>query len=78
MSMMGTVFLLKADICGSTKLPYLDIIQSVVVQNFSSQEINVVEYLFCAGFDWNLIFKWDYMSQTEIGQRKNNPTAPIR
>jgi len=31
-----------------------------------------------AGFDWNLVFKWDFMSSAEIAQRRNNVIAPIR
>ena len=31
-----------------------------------------------AGFEWNLVFKWDYMSGEEIHKRRDNPTAPIR
>lgn len=30
------------------------------------------------GFEWNLVFKWDYMSGEEIHKRRDNPTAPIR
>ncbi|XP_033639807.1 polypeptide N-acetylgalactosaminyltransferase 2-like [Asterias rubens] len=30
------------------------------------------------GFDWNLVFKWDYMTPTERGSRRSNPIAPIR
>nr|XP_009861068.1 polypeptide N-acetylgalactosaminyltransferase 2 isoform X2 [Ciona intestinalis] len=29
------------------------------------------------GFDWNLVFKWDYMSSEERRSRAGNPTAPI-
>ncbi|KAH9499637.1 Polypeptide N-acetylgalactosaminyltransferase 2 [Bulinus truncatus] len=30
------------------------------------------------GFDWNLVFKWDYMSAEERNRQRQNPTAPIR
>ena len=31
-----------------------------------------------AGFDWNLVFKWDYMTGDEISARRSNPIQPIR
>lgn len=35
--------------------------------------------LWCdSGFDWNLIFKWDYMTSEERNQRMSNPISPIR
>ncbi|XP_070578337.1 polypeptide N-acetylgalactosaminyltransferase 2-like [Ptychodera flava] len=30
------------------------------------------------GFDWNLVFKWDYMNPQERNTRKNNPISPIK
>jgi polypeptide N-acetylgalactosaminyltransferase len=30
------------------------------------------------GFDWNLVFKWDFMSSEEINRRRDNVIAPIR
>ncbi|RUS91431.1 hypothetical protein EGW08_000755 [Elysia chlorotica] len=30
------------------------------------------------GFDWNLVFKWDFMTQEERNKRRENPIAPIR
>lgn len=30
------------------------------------------------GFDWNLVFKWDFMMVQEISKRKQNMIAPIR
>ncbi|XP_030383517.1 polypeptide N-acetylgalactosaminyltransferase 2 [Scaptodrosophila lebanonensis] len=30
------------------------------------------------GFDWNLIFKWEYLSPTERAARHNDPTTAIR
>ncbi|XP_049941023.1 polypeptide N-acetylgalactosaminyltransferase 2 [Schistocerca serialis cubense] len=30
------------------------------------------------GFDWNLVFKWEYLSAEERAARKKDPTAPIR
>jgi hypothetical protein len=30
------------------------------------------------GFDWNLVFKWEYLSAEERAQRKRDPTAAIR
>nr|XP_054757971.1 polypeptide N-acetylgalactosaminyltransferase 2-like [Lytechinus pictus] len=30
------------------------------------------------GFDWNLVFKWDYMTQAERNSRRADPIAPIR
>ncbi|XP_059178444.1 polypeptide N-acetylgalactosaminyltransferase 2-like isoform X2 [Physella acuta] len=30
------------------------------------------------GFDWNLVFKWDYMTAEERNRQRQNPTAPIR
>uniref|UniRef100_A0A4W5JIV9 Polypeptide N-acetylgalactosaminyltransferase n=1 Tax=Hucho hucho TaxID=62062 RepID=A0A4W5JIV9_9TELE len=30
------------------------------------------------GFDWNLVFKWDYMTLEQRRVRQGNPTAPIK
>ncbi|XP_073990157.1 polypeptide N-acetylgalactosaminyltransferase 2 isoform X1 [Rhodnius prolixus] len=30
------------------------------------------------GFDWNLVFKWEYLSQEERAKRAMDPTQPIR
>ena len=30
------------------------------------------------GFDWNLVFKWEYMSPKEKQERKKDPTKPIK
>ena len=30
------------------------------------------------GFDWNLVFKWEYISKEERALRKNDHTAPIK
>ncbi|KAK6181582.1 hypothetical protein SNE40_009408 [Patella caerulea] len=30
------------------------------------------------GFDWNLVFKWDYMTSEERNKRSSNPVSPIR
>ena len=30
------------------------------------------------GFDWNLVFKWEYMNSNERGERKTDPTSAIR
>lgn len=30
------------------------------------------------GFDWNLVFKWEYLSPEERSYRQSDPTAPIR
>jgi polypeptide N-acetylgalactosaminyltransferase len=30
------------------------------------------------GFDWNLVFKWDYMSSEERNRRRENPISPIK
>lgn len=30
------------------------------------------------GFDWNLVFKWEYLSPTERQSRQKDPSAPIR
>ncbi|XP_074640534.1 polypeptide N-acetylgalactosaminyltransferase 2-like isoform X2 [Tubulanus polymorphus] len=30
------------------------------------------------GFDWNLVFKWDYMTQEERNRRRGNPIQPIK
>nr|CAD7460708.1 unnamed protein product [Timema tahoe] len=30
------------------------------------------------GFDWNLVFKWEYLTAEERAQRKRDPTASIR
>ena len=31
-----------------------------------------------AGFEWNLVFKWDYMTANERNERMSNPVQPIR
>lgn len=30
------------------------------------------------GFDWNLVFKWEYLSQQERQMRQKDPTSPIQ
>lgn len=30
------------------------------------------------GFDWNLVFKWEYLSKDVRSQRQKDPTLPIR
>lgn len=30
------------------------------------------------GFDWNLVFKWEYLGAEERAARKKDPTAAIR
>jgi polypeptide N-acetylgalactosaminyltransferase len=30
------------------------------------------------GFDWNLVFKWEYLSPSERQQRQKDPATPIR
>jgi len=30
------------------------------------------------GFDWNLVFKWEYLSKDVRAQRQKDPTLPIR
>jgi len=30
------------------------------------------------GFDWNLVFKWNFMSTEEVFRRNHNIIAPIR
>lgn len=30
------------------------------------------------GFDWNLVFKWEYLSDAERQARRSDPTAVIR
>ncbi|KAG8239447.1 hypothetical protein J437_LFUL019183 [Ladona fulva] len=30
------------------------------------------------GFDWNLVFKWEYLSNEERNRRQKDPTAAIR
>ena len=30
------------------------------------------------GFDWNLVFKWEYISKEERSLRRNDPTQPIK
>ena len=39
---------------------------------------DVIVWGFFSGFDWNLVFKWDYMSQDEIAKRRSNPIQPIK
>ena len=34
--------------------------------------------IFYKGFDWNLVFKWDFMTSEEVSRRRSNPIAPIR
>lgn len=36
-----------------------------------------IPYLFL-GFDWNLVFKWDYMTPEQRRARQGNPVAPIK
>ncbi|KAB0404788.1 hypothetical protein E2I00_018218 [Balaenoptera physalus] len=31
-----------------------------------------------SGFDWNLVFKWDYMTPEQRRSRQGNPVAPIK
>uniref|UniRef100_A0A8I6A5D7 Polypeptide N-acetylgalactosaminyltransferase n=1 Tax=Rattus norvegicus TaxID=10116 RepID=A0A8I6A5D7_RAT len=39
----------------------------------------LIEVLFwAAGFDWNLVFKWDYMTPEQRRSRQGNPVAPIK
>ncbi|ESO02077.1 hypothetical protein HELRODRAFT_65176 [Helobdella robusta] len=30
------------------------------------------------GFDWNLVFKWDFLTKNELNTQLNNPTSPIK
>jgi polypeptide N-acetylgalactosaminyltransferase len=30
------------------------------------------------GFDWNLVFKWEYLSSQERARRQKDPSLPIR
>ena len=39
---------------------------------------NLESLFFSSGFDWNLVFKWDYMTSEEVAQRKSNPIQPIK
>lgn len=38
---------------------------------------NVMSNLY-PGFDWNLVFKWDYMTLEQRRARQGNPIAPIK
>uniref|UniRef100_A0A8B9LMZ5 Polypeptide N-acetylgalactosaminyltransferase n=1 Tax=Astyanax mexicanus TaxID=7994 RepID=A0A8B9LMZ5_ASTMX len=35
-------------------------------------------FIVSAGFDWNLVFKWDYMTLEQRRARQGNPIAPIK
>lgn len=35
-------------------------------------------HFFGEGFDWNLVFKWDYMTLEQRRARQGNPIAPIK
>lgn len=35
-------------------------------------------FLYWPGFDWNLVFKWDYMTSEERNRRLSDPISPIR
>ena len=30
------------------------------------------------GFDWNLVFKWEYMTEVERSRHRADPTLPIK
>lgn len=30
------------------------------------------------GFDWNLVFKWDFLTPKEVAERESYPTSPIK
>ncbi|GFR81520.1 polypeptide N-acetylgalactosaminyltransferase [Elysia marginata] len=38
----------------------------------------MVLFFFVPGFDWNLVFKWDFMTSEERNKRRENPISPIR
>uniref|UniRef100_A0A8B9LLW8 Polypeptide N-acetylgalactosaminyltransferase n=1 Tax=Astyanax mexicanus TaxID=7994 RepID=A0A8B9LLW8_ASTMX len=38
----------------------------------------VAEVIFTPRFDWNLVFKWDYMTLEQRRARQGNPIAPIK
>ena len=50
----------------------------------STSQISIFVYISLAsadlrgGFDWNLVFKWEYISKEERALRKNDHTAPIK
>lgn len=35
-------------------------------------------FTYFLGFDWNLVFKWDYMTNDERNHRVQHPVDPIR
>lgn len=40
--------------------------------------LNILLCFLLKGFDWNLVFKWDYMTPEQRRARQGNPVAPIK
>lgn len=38
----------------------------------------ILYHFLLKGFDWNLVFKWDYMTPEQRRARQGNPVAPIK
>lgn len=52
--------------------PIIDILG---MENF---QYSAASDLLKGGFDWNLVFKWIYMTEKESSQHAKHPTAPIK
>lgn len=48
------------------------------VQDGVAGTISLCVSSWLAGFDWNLVFKWDYMTPEQRRSRQGNPVAPIK
>lgn len=62
-------------LCFSSYLPTYKSL-SVKCAVYKQQVFNISPHV--AGFDWNLVFKWDYMSPEERNRRRKEPVSPIK
>lgn len=44
----------------------------------NDHSLNILLCFLLKGFDWNLVFKWDYMTPEQRRARQGNPVAPIK